>query len=141
MKMTADQILAHAAKHGLPCALSPAGAGPAPEKAAEPSEAQVRWTKGEEKELSRLVVTDLRRRGCIVVVSRTDKPTGQDRGVPDLIVMRGGKVCCIELKAGRNVLSKAQIDYHDALIAAGVPATTAWNFDDAIKFAFEKLDL
>ncbi len=131
MRMTQQQWDEHQRKHGFAKDIAKAFA-------VEPqvvSPAQERWSKGKEKELADLVVADLRRRGYIVVRSRMDKPTGQDRGVPDLIVMFGPRVACIELKAGNNKLSQAQRTYHDALMAANVPTKVAYNFDEAVSFA------
>lgn len=133
MKFTKEQYQLHQKRHGFLPTPKPVQQEVAPEPS--PSPAQNRWAAGEEKQLSALVVADLRRRGFVVVVSRTDKATTQDKGVPDLIVMRDGRVACIELKAGRNVLSQAQKDYHAELLRAGVPVATAWNFEDAVQFA------
>lgn len=106
---------------------------PAP---AEPvaTPAQERWQSGEEKALSALVVADLRRRGYFVIVSRTDKPTSQQKGIPDIIACHGGHVAMVELKAGNGKLSTAQRDCHAELTAAGVPVATCWTFDSAVNF-------
>jgi hypothetical protein len=117
----------------------PPVAGLGPGKAAEPTPAQERWQQGEEKALSALVVTELRRRGCFVIVSRTDKPQHCQRGLPDLIVCRGSKVAMVELKAGNGRLTQAQAECHAELEAAGVPVTTAWSFDHAVQFAVSRL--
>lgn len=137
MKMTAEAIRAHAMKHGLPCALDAVSSVMAqqPEPDAPPS----KFERGEEKKLNALVVADLRRRGFFVIVSRTDRATSQQPGLPDVIAFRNGLVACCELKATGGKLSAAQKQVHTELEAAGVPVITAWDFDTAIRFFINKL--
>ena len=47
------------------------------------------------------------------------KGRGVVAGIADLLLIRGGRLHGIELKAGRGKQSRAQVDYMYALIAAG----------------------
>jgi len=98
---------------------------------------ETKWAKGEEKKLNQLVVADLRRRGYFVIVSRTDKATTQQCGVPDIIAAKDGKIIMVELKVDGGCLSKSQKDCHAQLNACGVPVATCWNFDEAIAFVLK----
>lgn len=103
-------------------------------KANAPEPKPTKWTKGEEKKLNQLVVADLRRRGIFVIVSRTDKASTNQVGLPDIVACCNGRVAMVELKAAGGRLSERQYRCHAQLLDAGVPATTAYNFDDAISF-------
>lgn len=133
MRMTAEQVREHQAKH-FPQPSPPI-------IPLEPTPAQSQWRRGEEKQLSQLVVADLRRRGFFVVVSRTDQPTSNQVGLPDIIACHAGRVAMVELKAAGGVLSAKQSDCHAELTAAGVPVCVAWNFDAAVKFVCQTLAL
>jgi hypothetical protein len=107
---------------------------------ADPPEPKpTKWTKGEEKKLNQLVVADLRRRGIFVIVSRTDKASTNQVGLPDIVACCNGRVAMVELKASGGRLSERQCRCHAQLLDAGVPATTAYNFDDAIQFVLKHL--
>lgn len=139
MKMTADDIRAHALKHGLPCELLPASAPIAGKVLADPSPAQVKWQRGEERKLNELVCADLRRRGIPFIVARTDKESTIRPGWPDITALRLGKGCCVELKAENGKLTAAQRARHEELRAAQVPILVAYNFNQAIEFILSNL--
>ena len=106
-----------------------------------PEPKPTKWTKGEEKKLNQLVVADLRRRGIFVIVSRTDKASTNQVGLPDIVACYNGKIAMCELKAANGRLSDRQRECHAQLEAAGVPVCVAYNFDDAIRFVRENLNL
>jgi len=108
-------------------------------KAHEPEPKPTKWTKGEEKKLNQLVVADLRRRGIFVIVSRTDKASTNQVGLPDLVCLYKKAVCAVELKADGGRLSAHQKLCHEVLTTAGIPVTTAYNFDDAVQFVLKHL--
>jgi hypothetical protein len=120
-----------------------AGARAAKGVPAEPVPEPGKWERGKEAEMSRLVVTDLRRRGYVVVVARTDQRSTIAAGFPDLTVLKGNgdtaSAVCIELKTAAGKLSKAQVECHDELIRAGVPVAVCRSFDEAVKFAVARL--
>lgn len=55
-------------------------------------------------------------------------------GVPDLVIVAGGRPYFLELKAARGRLSAAQRSMHDRLSAAGASVVTAYTIDDAISW-------
>lgn len=64
--------------------------------------------------------------------SRLFKALGVIAGVPDLIVLKGGKVYGLELKATRGVLSPSQRAAHSAMREAGAETAVAHNLDEAL---------
>jgi hypothetical protein len=60
------------------------------------------------------------------------KAQGVLAGVPDIIVLAGGRTYGLELKAAGGKLSSSQIDVHTRMIAAGATVATAWGIDDAL---------
>ena len=104
-----------------------------------PGPKPTKWTKGEEKKLNQLVVADLRRRGIFVIVSRTDKASTNQVGLPDIVACYNGRVAMVELKASGGKLSDRQIACHAELTRSGVPVAVAYNFDDAIQFVLKHL--
>ena len=104
-----------------------------------PEPKPAKWTKGEEKKLNQLVVADLRRRGIFVIVSRTDKASTNQVGLPDIVACLYGRVAMVELKASGGKLSDRQIACHFDLTMSGVPVAVAYNFDDAIAFVLKHL--
>lgn len=52
---------------------------------------------------------------------RSFKRLGARAGVPDIIIMRGGKAWCIELKSAKGKLTAAQRAFHVLLERAGIP--------------------
>lgn len=62
--------------------------------------------------------------------ARRFKATGVVAGVPDLIIACEGRMIGIELKAGKNVPTKAQIACHAKLRDAGVPVYTCRSIDE-----------
>lgn len=137
MRMTEKQYREHCVKHHMPCALDAPAAAFVP--LVEPDAPPSKFERGEENKLNALVVADLRRRGFFVIVSRTDRATSQQAGLPDIIAARNGLVACCELKAAGGRLSAAQKQVHAELEAAGIPVITAWDFDTAIRFFLNKL--
>lgn len=105
-----------------------------------PEPKPTKWTKGEEKKLNQLVVADLRRRGIFVIVSRTDKASTNQVGLPDIVACLYGRVAMVELKANGGRLSDRQIACHFDLTMSGVPVVVAYNFDDAINFVLKHLN-
>ena len=103
------------------------------------TEKLTKWTKGEEKKLNQLVVADLRRRGIFVIVSRTDKASTNQVGLPDIVACYNWRVVMVELKASGGKLSDRQIACHAELTRCGVPVAVAYNFDDAIQFVLKHL--
>lgn len=51
-------------------------------------------------------------------------------GIPDLVLIRGGRLHGIELKSRAGRLSDAQVAYRDALLAAGGDYVVARTLDD-----------
>jgi hypothetical protein len=62
---------------------------------------------------------------------------GAKAGVPDLLILSHGKLFGLELKAGRNGLSPAQVATHSEMRAAGAVIGTAGTLDDAIAILSE----
>lgn len=58
------------------------------------------------------------------------KAIGVKAGVPDLIVVNDGRMIGIEMKAGKQPLSEAQVYYHDRLRLARVPVTVCRSIED-----------
>ena len=108
-------------------------------KSNAPEPKPTKWTKGEEKKLNQLVVADLRRRGIFVIVSRTDKASTNQVGLPDIVACYNGRVAMVELKANGGKLSDRQIACHAELTRCGVPVAVAYNFDDAVQFVLKHL--
>jgi hypothetical protein len=65
------------------------------------------------------------------------KGMGAKAGVPDLLILSHGKLFGLELKAGRNGLSPAQVATHSEMRAAGAVIGTAGTLDDAIAILSE----
>jgi hypothetical protein len=61
------------------------------------------------------------------------KGLGVRAGVPDLILVNGGRTYALELKAPGGRLSPAQREAHDALRAAGAEVGTAVGVDAALE--------
>ena len=113
---------------------------PIAKKANSPEPKPTKWTKGEEKKLNQLVVADLRRRGIFVIVSRTDKASTNQVGLPDIVACYKGRVAMVELKASGGKLSPSQLSCHAELTRCGIPVATSYNFDDAINFVLKHLN-
>ena len=58
---------------------------------------------------------------------------GVKAGAPDLILIRGGKVFGLELKANGGRVSPAQAQAHEEMRAAGATVAIATGIDEAIK--------
>lgn len=58
------------------------------------------------------------------------KGRGVIAGIPDLVLIRDGRLHCIELKAQRGALSVAQKHYCDQMKAVGVPYVVVRSLDD-----------
>jgi hypothetical protein len=56
------------------------------------------------------------------------------RGIPDLLLVKSGKLCALELKSERGRLSKVQKRCHDELRQAGAIVQVADNIDDAVSW-------
>jgi hypothetical protein len=54
-------------------------------------------------------------------------------GVPDLIVIRGGQIYALELKADRGRVSEVQRQTHERMQAAGATVAVACGLDAAIR--------
>jgi hypothetical protein len=65
------------------------------------------------------------------------KSMGTKPGCPDIFILSYGKLFGLELKAGRNGLSPAQIETHAAMRAAGAVIGTAGTLDDALAILSE----
>jgi hypothetical protein len=65
------------------------------------------------------------------------KGMGVRPGVPDVIAIKAGRVCALELKSEHGRLSPAQKETIDALKQAGAVVAVADNLDDAL----DKLEL
>jgi hypothetical protein len=63
--------------------------------------------------------------------------SGDGRGFPDLILVRGGHLIAAELKSGRGVVSDEQIAWLDAL--AGVADVHVWRPRDWIDGTIQKI--
>jgi hypothetical protein len=61
------------------------------------------------------------------------KGLGVVAGVPDIMVIKGGKAYGLELKAPGGQLSEAQRAAHEALRTAGAEVATVDNLDDALR--------
>lgn len=61
------------------------------------------------------------------------KGLGVRAGVSDLILIRAGKIYCLELKAQSNTATPAQIDFLDDVEAAGARTGIATGLDEAIQ--------
>jgi hypothetical protein len=57
---------------------------------------------------------------------------GVKAGVPDLLLVKAGHLCALELKTAGGRLSLAQKDTHAALRAAGATVATAAGLDEAV---------
>jgi VRR-NUC domain len=53
-------------------------------------------------------------------------------GLPDVWVIRRGRVHCIELKSERGRLTEIQADMHNRLSRAGVDVAVAYSLDQAL---------
>jgi hypothetical protein len=62
------------------------------------------------------------------------KALGVRPGIPDLLVLKAGRLCAIELKAPGGKLSKAQQATIAALKSAGARVEVASNLDDALEY-------
>jgi hypothetical protein len=65
------------------------------------------------------------------------KGMGTKPGVPDLLIVRYGRIFGVELKADRGRLSPAQIETHAAMRAAGAVIGTAGTIDEALDLLTE----
>ncbi len=61
------------------------------------------------------------------------KAMGTRAGMPDLEIVHGGRVDYIEVKAGREKLSDAQTERHDALRRAGARVAVARSIQDVVE--------
>ena len=147
MKLTADFIRAHAAKHGLPCALDAPPCPPTPETTpsvrpddAEPPDAFT----GAEKLLHRDFAADMERRDCWFVSCRTDQRATIPSGYPDFHVLYTGedgicRGCAVEFKRAGGSLAELQRSTIVEMRRRGIPVIVAYTLVDAIRFAREKL--
>jgi hypothetical protein len=60
------------------------------------------------------------------------KGMGTRAGVPDLLLVKSGRLYCLELKSNRGRLSAEQKATHEALRRAGAVVDTAYDIDAAI---------
>jgi hypothetical protein len=99
--------------------------------------------QGPEKHLSRDLITDLRRRGCHVIVCRTDAPATITPGLPDIHAMftKDGvcRAAAIELKAAGGTVKAIQRECIAEMRDKGIPVIVAWNLPDAINFCRREL--
>jgi hypothetical protein len=62
------------------------------------------------------------------------KTLGVIAGVPDLLLIYGGRTYALELKAAKGRLSPTQIATHERMKAAGAIVATATGIDEALGF-------
>lgn len=58
-------------------------------------------------------------------------------GFPDLVLIRAGRIACIEVKADAGQLSQTQKWCHSLLLGCGVPVAVCRTLDEAWDFAIE----
>ena len=61
------------------------------------------------------------------------KACGVRAGTPDLILIKDGRTCGLELKADNGRVSLSQQSAHEEMRAAGAEVATATGIDEAIK--------
>ena len=61
------------------------------------------------------------------------KRMGYQKGQPDMIFMKKGKVWCLELKSAKGKQSKEQKEYQEMCIKNGIPYLVIKNLED-LKF-------
>ena len=61
------------------------------------------------------------------------KRMGYQKGQPDMIIMKKGKVWCLELKSAKGKQSKEQKEYQEMCIKNGIPYLVIKNLED-LKF-------
>jgi len=88
---------------------------------------------GRESDLHDDIVSELIRRRWYFVRSRMDRPTTQQKGVPDFICAApDGRTFWIECKAKGNKLSKAQTISRHCLLALGHKWAVVYSFQEFI---------
>jgi len=60
-----------------------------------------------------------------------NKKAGLNPGFPDLIILTKKKAICIEMKVGKNNLTKEQDAWHVALNRVGIETWTCWGYEAA----------
>jgi hypothetical protein len=101
-----------------------------------------------EQDLQKTVIEHLRRRGWPDAIF-FHYPAGGYRkpieakilaglgvvpGLPDIWVIRHGRVRCVELKSERGRLTEIQADMQIRLTRAGVDVAVAYTLDEALKY-------
>lgn len=61
------------------------------------------------------------------------KRMGYQKGQPDMIIMKNGKVWCLELKSAKGKQSKEQKEYQEMCIKNGIPYLVIKKLED-LKF-------
>ena len=80
----------------------------------------------------------------LYVHSRSDRATTNECGVADFVVMHLGMAALVEFKAHENPekkLSKAQRDWRDKALAAGIGYIVTNSVQEATKFCIKELEL
>jgi hypothetical protein len=60
------------------------------------------------------------------------KSLGVKAGTPDFLLVKRGRLYCLELKSERGRLSRAQVECHEDLRRAGARVATATGIDQAL---------
>lgn len=97
------------------------------------SEAQERYTHGQERALKRDVLNWLRLQGAWAFTQPMSKKTRGKLGVPDILVCAYGKFVGIELKAGDSQLAPAQVDECQRIRDAGGLVIVARSLRDVVE--------
>ena len=157
MRFTADQIRAHALKHGLHSPLlSPdeAQSRALPSKTAQSGEKDVTVPdddceppdafQGAEKLLHREFAADCQRRGIHIVHARCDQAATIGAGLPDFHLLYTGtdgitRAAAVEFKRSGGSLSPKQREVIADIRRKGIPVKVAFTLRDAIDFAKRSL--
>ncbi len=62
------------------------------------------------------------------------KAQGMKPGFPDCLIIHRGRAILIELKVGKNTLSKVQKEMKARLILAGAVVAVCWTLDEVVAF-------
>lgn len=137
MSFTREQFEAHQRRHGFTVPTDPPVTSLAKK---EPSAAQTRWQRQEERQLHKDFEAYLRLRMWPYVHSRMDKPSTIRSGFPDFSIFANGHGVCVEFKAPGGVLSKDQRECISELRAVLTPVLVTTSLADAIHFLRLHLD-
>jgi VRR-NUC domain len=101
-----------------------------------------------EEAIQRAVFAHIRTRGALDTFAFHPRNSGRDQrhlaginsglgvvsGVPDVVVIKGGRVFALELKTERGRLSPDQLKVHDEMRAAGCEVAVAYGLDQAVEW-------